>query len=240
MCDLDVIFARWARLGAMFNVKPAPRTPDLEPLLLDTARVIPQQARLFAMAASWLTRYHRLLCRHRMAALVEAIDETDISATIGYLLSTVCQHAMTDHLNLAIKRCRPLDEPKALYDTYRRSDALTAVARDTCDPLARPWGLWAPPERLYDDALRPAAWIMQRNPSLQPRAIFSGQLAASILVTLQADPDAGSSESALARACRATRRAVRDALDHLELCQLVARDRVGNTVPVTLVHSQPT
>jgi hypothetical protein len=232
--DIDTIQARWARLGALFNVKPSSRTPDIECLLLDTARVIPQRARLFAMSASWLVHYHRLVCRHRLAALVDTLHEPATSATIGYLLSTVRHCTHTDHLNLVLKRCEPLGTPMPLYDAYRRSSALTAIAKDMCDPLAQPWGLFAPPERLYDDALRPGNWIMRHNPSLRRRALFNGQLAASILVTLEADPATGQSESALARACGATRCAVRDALDHLELCQFIVRNRVGNTAPILL------
>lgn len=234
MSDLDAIQVCWTRLGAMFNVKPASRTPDIESLLLDTARVIPQQARLFAMTASWLVRYHRLICRHRLAALVDVLGEPTASATVGYLLSTVRHHTHSDHFNLVLKRCKPLGKPIPLYNTYRRSPALAAIAKDTCDPIAQPWGLFAPPERLYDDALRPSDWIMRHNPSLRRRAIFNGQLAASILVTLEVNPETGRSESALARACLATRCAVRDALDHLELCQFIVRNRVGNTAPILL------
>jgi DNA-binding GntR family transcriptional regulator len=73
---------------------------------------------------------------------------------------------------------------------------------------------------------------MSNNPSLHKRAIFSGKLQASILVTLETDPSAGRSESALARACGATRNAIRDALDHLELCQFVQRKTAKGLVAI--------
>ena len=64
--------------------------------------------------------------------------------------------------------------------------------------------------------------------------MFGGKLPASILATLEEDPLAGRSESCLARACRATRRAIRDALGHLELCQLVKRQQQKGLVTVQL------
>lgn len=238
MSRLDDVLSQWTRLGAMFDVPPAEETPDLESLLLETAGLVPQSARLLAMAASWLARYRRIVCRHRLAVMVQGRSDPMGSAILGYLLTTVKHHARTDHFNRAIKVCRPLAKPQPLFDTYRRNPAMVRLAKEQTDPLAEPWGLWTPPERLYNDAIRPPDWVMERNPSLQPRALFGGQLTASILVTLQADPAAGKSESALSRACQATRCALRDALDHLELCRLIHRQRTGNTTPITLAGAR--
>ena len=48
--DPDRTFARWARLGVFLGVAPARRSPELERLLLDTARLAPGRARLFLSA----------------------------------------------------------------------------------------------------------------------------------------------------------------------------------------------
>ena len=126
-------------------------------------------------------------------------------------------------------------KPRPLFETYRRNSAMVALARKQADPLGRQWNLWAPPEREYEDAIRPSEWIIRKNPSLKLRATFGGQLAASVLITLKCNPDAGASESGLARRCKATRCAVRDALDHLSLCQLIRRRRVGNFTHILLL-----
>ncbi len=235
MTDLERILSQWVRLGAMFNVSPARKTPDIEQLLIDTTSFVPSFARLHAMTISWLVRYHRLICRHRLAVLAGRIDAPESSAILGYILTVARQHSRSDHFNLAIKACRALLKPQPLFDVYRRNPAMIKLAKQQADPLSLPWGLLAPPERLYDDAIRPSEWILSKNPSLKLRATFGGQLAASILVTLSDDPDAGSSESALSRTCRATRSAIRDALEHLELCRLIDRQRVGNTTRVLLL-----
>ncbi len=236
MTDLDRLLSQWTRLGAMFNVRPARRTPDIEQLLIDTMSFIPVFARLHPMTVSWLRRYYRLVCRHRLAVLANAIDDPRQSAVLGYVLTKAKQESHVDHFNLAIKACRPLSKSQPLYDVYRRNSTMIALAKKQSEPMGKKWHLWAPPERVYEDAIRPAEWVMSKNPSLKPRADFGGKLPASILVTLQNDPDAGKSESALSRACQATRSALRDALDHLELCRLINRRRVGNTTHVLLLE----
>lgn len=224
---LDTLLSRWVRLGAMFNVSAAAQTPDIEMLLIASARILPEEARLFAMTVSWLARYHRLVCRHRLAAVAEGISDPVHSATLGYVLSAAGRYARTDHFNLAVKGCRPLSTPQPLYHAYQRNSRMVELARQEAEPLGVSWGLWTPSERLYEDVIQPAAWVMKRNPSLRYRAFFGGQLAGSILATLKANPEAGRSESALSRACRATRCSVREALEHLELCRLIDRRRVG-------------
>jgi hypothetical protein len=225
--DLDAIFAKWTRLGALFGARPFPTTPDVEQLLIATARAIPSAARLHAMAVSWLVRYHRLVCRHRLAAMAWELEAPQVSAILGHVLASAKRAGRTRHFNLAIKACRPLETPIPLFDAYRDNPALAEVARSQTDAIGRTWGLWGKPERLYEDAIRPAPWVMSNNPSLTDRAMFSGGLAASVLVMLEQDADAGRSELALARSCRASRSSIRDALDHLELCQLIVRRRSG-------------
>ncbi len=232
MPDLDKILAQWARLGAMFNVRMARRTPDIEQLLTDTAAAVSSFARLHAMTVSWLVRYHRLVCRHRLSVLASQIGHPKQSAALGYILTLAKEHEHVDHFNLAIKACRPLPKPQPLFDVYLRNSAMVTLAKKQAEPISKRWGLWAPSERLYTDAIRPTEWVMNKNPSLEPRAVFGGKLPASILVVLRNNPDAGQSESALSRTCRATRSSIRDALEHLELCRRIHRRRIGNVTHV--------
>lgn len=234
MNDLERIQSQWTRLGAMFSVQPSRKTPDLEDLLIETARWVPGSARLFAVATSWLIQYGRLICRHRLVARIERESDPLTLATMGYMLSLVRDHTGKDHFNGARKKCSPLTQPRPLFNTYTQSEGLARLAKKQSDPLSKRWGLYSPPERLYTDALRPASWVMQTNPTLHYRAIFSGQLTASILVHLQIEPASGKSESALARVLHATRVALRDALDQLELCQLISRQRSQRCVEITL------
>jgi hypothetical protein len=234
--SLERILSRWVRLGAAFDSPAARKTPDIEQLLVETAHVIPQFARLHSMMISWLTPYRRLVCRHRLAALAGQITSPQQSSALGLTLTLARNHAESDHFNLAIKACKPLRAPIPLFDIDRQNDKFIALARKLSCPEGRQWGLWTPPERLYDDAIRPHSWIMRNNPSLHIRAVFSGKLPASILATLESDPSAGRSESALARACGATRNAIRDALDHLELCQLVQRKTLKGLVSILQIE----
>jgi hypothetical protein len=234
MDDATDIFSRWARLGAMFDVRPARRSPDVERLLVDTAEALGGAARLLGMAVTWLGRYASLVCRHRLAALAAGIAAEPTSAALGYILTLAKTEGQLAHFNLAIKQCRPVRPARPLYDVYHASPALSELSRRQSDPLAKQWGLWAPPERRYLDAIRPTPWILEHNASLRLRALLGGQLSASIVATLQDDPQAGRSESELARACLATRKATREALDQLELGQIIQRQQQGRAVRIQL------
>ncbi len=85
--------------------------------------------------------------------------------------------------------------------------------------IALEWNLWIPEQPPRHDALRPASWILERNPGLEDRIVRRGDLRATILVTLRRDAPDGrvESEAALAKLCSANRVAVRKALADLEL-----------------------
>jgi hypothetical protein len=239
MGELQHIQAQWVRLGALFHVRKADTTPDVEALLIKTARVAGQSARLLAMSISWLVRYEKLVCRHRLAAILREVKERETLATMGYMLSAVKRETGGDHFNRAIGACKPSPRPLVLFDAYRMTQGLRKVAKAQSDPLAIQWGLYAPRERDYDDAIRPTAWTMEQNPGLYHRAVFGGQLTASVLAALEADPQAGRSESALAKRLGATRVALRDAVNHLELCQLVTRQRNGASMRIAPCIKKP-
>jgi hypothetical protein len=230
----DTVLSQWTRLGAFFNAEPAEQAPDIEKLLVETAKLTPDMPRLFAVCMTWLTCYYRLVCRHRLAKLAADISGTEASAVLALMLSLTRHKTNTDHFNLVIKQCKPITAPKPLFVLDRKSAALAELAESRSCDLGKQWGLWCEDVQLKEDAVRPLSWLMSQNPSIQYRALFGGNLRASILETLAFNPDSGQSESALARHCYATRKAVREALDHLEFCQLVARIHDTGTVRIAL------
>ncbi|MCI0499154.1 MAG: hypothetical protein L0Y36_05685 [Planctomycetales bacterium] len=232
--EADRIIRQWTRLGIAFNVHPFDQTPDIERLLMDTASVLPKMPRLLPACVSWLTRYYRLVCRHRLAGLAAGLGGTDASASLGLLLDFAKASANTDHFNLAIKLCAPTQTSKPLFTVDRLSEPLASLARLNSSPIGRRWGLWCENVELKEDAIRPLAWVMEHNPTLKWRAVFGGNLRASILEILSADQQAGQSESLLARRCHATRKAVREALDHLEFCRLVLRRSAAGKILISL------
>ena len=213
----------WVRLGAFFNAEPAIDTPDIEKLLVQTAQCCPQIPRLLPVCITWLTQYYRLVCRHRLAKSAAGIAGTDTSASLGLILTMTKYYTGTDHFNLVIKNCTAAESPKPMFLSDRNNANLTKLAQSRSCDLGRRWGLWCESVQLKEDAIRPLNWLMDQNPLLKHRALFGGNLRASILETLRFCPDSGESESALARYCYATRKAVREALDHLEFCQLALR-----------------
>ena len=230
----DTVLKQWNRLGAFFNVESAEKTPDIEQLLIETAVYCPMMPRLVAITVTWLTQYYRLVCRHRLAKFTGDIADTDTSAALGLILAMTKHYTSTDHFNLIIKMCHPVVPSKPLFHADRQSDALAKLANRHSSDLGCKWGLWCEDVQLKEDAIRPLNWLMDQNPSLQYRALFGGNLRASILEVLRFTPDAAQSESALARYCCVTRKAVREALDHLEFCQFVDRIHDARNVRISL------
>lgn len=230
--EIKSILMRWSKLGAAFNVKPVDSTPDIEQLLIDTARVLPENARLFSVAVTWLCKNYRLVCRHRLAGFATRIDAPQASAVLGLMLDIVKSKLGIDHFNIAIKKCKPLKNAKPLFIVDRSNSKLAEMAKTASCEIGIKWGLWSEDPQLKDDALRPADWIMTENSQLKYRAVFNGNLRASILETLTYDKQAGQSESALAKCCGVTRKAIRQALDHLEFCQMIRRNNIAGKVQI--------
>lgn len=226
--EIDRLVAAWTRLGAGFNVEPASETPDLERLILDTARCAAGDSRLFAMAMTWLSMYERLVARHRLARLVVAELEPGYRPVLGLLLASAQAGRRTGHFNGVIALCGPAELPGPLFEVDRASAALTARAERRASALSRRWNLWTEELPIKKDAIRPAAWIIDHNPVLRARADFKGDLRSSIVEVLRADAAAGASESELARHCGVTRMAVRAALADLELGGWVVREHGGH------------
>ena len=136
---LHSVAARWARLGAMLNVKTASRTPDIERLLLDTARVCQANSRLFVLAASWLALYGDYVARHRLAHLIRRELEAEYRPALGLLLDWARGNGVTNgsRFNLAIKACAPATIPQPLFDVERRTGTLARLAEQRASTLSR-------------------------------------------------------------------------------------------------------
>lgn len=233
----DLILAHWNRLGIMFNVKASEQTADIEKLLVDTAAIIGQNARLLPAVVSWLCRYHRLVCRHRLAKFVSEINSPETLATLGFMLSCVKDKISTDHFNVVIKHCKKLETPLPLFYIDRKSKSLSMLAKSNSCDLADQWGLWCDKVEFRDDIIRQVQPVMKQNPTLKYRALFAGQLKASVLETITHDPQSADSEVALAKACGVTRKGLREAVEHLEFCQLVRRNYTAGKIKISLSYS---
>src|SRR5687768_15672578 len=107
----------------MANVKPAARTPDVERLLLDTARVASANFRLFILAASWLAQYGDYVAKHRLARLVHDELESEHRPTLGFLLEWAKDHGDSNgfRFNLAIDACGSAQDHRPLLDVERQN-----------------------------------------------------------------------------------------------------------------------
>lgn len=216
--NLDPVFAQWTRLGVLFGGNPARTSPDLERLLLNTARLSPASARLFYLAVSWLSQNGNFVARHRLKHLVEVELETNAQPRLGALLALAVKHGASKGLLIAAEVCCKADEPRPLFNVQRPSRALAEVAHQHACREGLQWNLWIADQPPKTDALRPAKWVIEHNPDYLDRIVRKGDLRCSILLGLRHDaPDhTVESEVALAAYCSANRIAVRNALDDLE------------------------
>ena len=237
---LHSVAARWTRLGAMLNVKAAGRTPDIERLLLDTARVCSAHSRLFVLAASWLALYGDYVARHRLAHLVRRDLEVEYQSVLGLLLDWARENGVTNgsRFNLAIRACAPAASAQPLFDVERRTPALARLAEQRASSLSRKWGRWTIEFEIRTDAIRPAEWIAEHNPSLVERALTGGDLLASVLAECRADAHAIQSEAELARRCGASRPAIREAIRRLQLAGRIRSIPRGRSHAIELTNRQ--
>lgn len=216
--DLEHTIEGWSRVGVLFGSRAARTSPDIERLLLATSRLASGNARLFYLAVAWLSQFGDFVARHRLKRLVEAELEPEHQPVLGALLTLAVKHGASRELLVAAEVCRRADALRPLFEVQRRSPALEKLAqRHACAEGLR-WRLWLPDEPPKLDALRPAQWIINRNPDYLDRIVRKGDLRCSILLVLRHDTadDCVDSEVALAGKCSANRIAVRNALDDLE------------------------
>lgn len=230
---LTPILQQWTRLGVMFDSAPARHTPDIERLLLATARHAPSMARLFVMATTWLSEYSDVVARHRLVHLIRTELDPGNHAALGLLLSLAQVGLRPAPFATITRLLTPHSRPRPLFDIEAAKPLLIERARSAASSESLRWGLWCAPITLKPRALRPPAWIMQHNPALITRADFRGDLRASILASLLHDDGAGTSELHLARACGGSRAQVRAALRNLELTGRVQRLRLERRTQIT-------
>ena len=215
--QLDQLISRWNSLGAGFNAIPSDGSPDLERLILDTARNAHRMARLFVMAATWLHTYGDLIAKHRLKRLIRDELEPEYQPVLGLLLDIAQQGTHPLEFETIIKTLKPAKQPRALFASSRKNPKLQDLAKRKASSISKKWNLWCQPIEFKDDAIRPASWLMRRHPEFITRADFRGDLRASILAALRFDPDAGHSELQLAELAGGSRAQLRSALRNLEM-----------------------
>lgn len=224
------IESRWARLGVLFNAAPSPESPDIERLILDTARELPSNPRLFPLVITWLVEHGFFVARHRLKHLATTELEPEHLPILGLLLDEAIDHGAPAELRIVRDVCTPHTTSRPLFDAYR-DPSLADIAKSTASETSKWWGIWAPPAELKRDAIRPSRWILEHNPHTFDRIVRRGDLRASIIETLRLDL-AGRipSVAKLSRAIGATRVAVRTAVESLsQEGAIIAQSHQGST-----------
>lgn len=228
--DRRDVSAEWRRVGAGFSVAPAAYPVDIETLIGRTARQAPADHRLFFVAASWIGVHHTLVDMRRLGRILESLDELG-SAVAGAMLSVANEVAGSERLLAAQRYCRPLAEPRVLFEGIAANPVLAGFAREQALPLFSRWGLWHDEISLKTAAIRPVRWILEHCPELRIRALIGASLEGEIVAALREKPR---SIAELARDTRATYAATHEAVTRLHARGLTESVRSGAKSAVAL------
>ena len=190
LTDRATAAGRWARVGVLFTVAPAPDPVDLEALVVDTAAVARADERLFVVAASWLAVHHALVDGAVLTRCIRAQAATGAevtSAVTGALLSLALTAAPgAAAIEAALAECRPLaatGDPRVLpplFSILEEYPGLLAVVRREALPLYAEWGFAHNDQTLKPNAIRPLAWVLRHAPELRARAAPPPPLGAAL------------------------------------------------------------
>ena len=229
--------AQWKHWGAGFNVPPCAGPVNLEGLLIDTATDLAGNPRLFVMAVTWLVEHHEIVEMEQLAKLADKLRGRD-SARLGLLLETAQEFIGSDVFSQAVAACQPWEPAEPLFDVDRSSPGMARLARQSAGPTSRKWGLWAQPiTELKHDAMRPASWIAQNNPTFLLRNLLKGDVRSKVITALAEQGLNEVSETDLTRRAGCTRRAMHLALENLEAAGLIVRQRQGRNYAISLCRS---
>lgn len=223
--------ARWARIGGGFTVSPEASRVDVEQLIIDSAVAAAQDARLYWVMTSWLAVHGKLVNLRRLGRMLDALaksvapTERLASAALGAAFDVAASFTGTARaLRSVRKHCRPLAEPRPLFDIIARNPLLTTIAHDEGLPTFAQWGLWQNSIADKRDAIRPVTWILHMCPEFHMRSLFGADLEADVLDIIRDRP---TTIADLARTTGATAPAVHEVVDNLTARGLVRRPESG-------------
>src|SRR3954465_6885223 len=124
---LDSLVSDWTRIGAGFGAVPAAATPDLEALLLGTARHAGEMPRLFIMAATWLRSYGDLVAKHRLNRLIQEDLDPGHRPVLGLLLDIAQEGTHPPEFGVIIKGLEPASPARPLYDVMAADPNLVSM-----------------------------------------------------------------------------------------------------------------
>jgi hypothetical protein len=183
--ERERLAAEWARAGGGFTVEPADYPIDIEQLVGRTAVAAPRDYRALAVAASWLAQNAELVNVRRLGKVASTLDPLS-SAIFGAMIDVARDaSAGAERLRAAHRHCRPLEEPRGLFDRTQANPVLRAFAKEGALPIFAAWGLWQDELSLKFDALRPIGWILEHCPELRLRALYGPGLEAEVIQVLE-------------------------------------------------------
>jgi biotin operon repressor len=228
--------ARWKYWGVGFNVPPCTTPVNLEEVLIDTAGELAQNPRLLVMTVTWLVEHHPIIEVEHLTQLAQRLRGRD-SARLGLLLETAQESIGADVFSSVLDVCQPWEPHEPLFDVDRDLPGMALLAEKNATRISREWGLWADQiDRLKHNALRPASWIAQHNPTFVLRTLLRGDVRSKVMTALSEERLHDVSETQLTRRAGCTRRAMHLALENLETSGLIVRKRQGRKYAISLSH----
>lgn len=211
--ERDRLAAEWARAGGGFMAQPATYVIDLEQLVGRTAVAAPRDYRALAVATTWIVQHSQLVNVRRLGKVASELEDTP-AAILGAMIEIAHEtNSAVERLTPVQRHCRPLREPRALFDRTQASPVLRRFAKEGALPAFKAWGLWQDELTLKFDALRPVSWILEHCPELRLRALYGPGLEAEVMQVLNRE---SATIAAIAREVDASYSATHAAVARLE------------------------
>ena len=125
----DDTIGAWAALGIAFDAPPRGHAPDLERLLLSTARQLPGLPRLLPTVVTWLRIYGDAVACHRLRRLVAEELQPSERPVLGLLLTLADHGVRPARFATVLRGLRPCAAPRPLFSVEAETPSLAARAR---------------------------------------------------------------------------------------------------------------
>ncbi|MFG0247554.1 MAG: hypothetical protein ACF8OB_01600 [Phycisphaeraceae bacterium JB051] len=170
---LDIVISQWARIGLFIGEEIASTTPHLEQLIIDTARAIPNNARLFYAIMSWLSQYGVLVNVGQLQKLLEDDLASEHHPALAALIALSVKHGAPSKLMRISDRCEAADNTRPLFISHQHSVTLKDLAKQQACSECLKWNIWVTDQNPLGDILRPLPWILKHNPEFKSRLAVS-------------------------------------------------------------------
>jgi len=133
------IESQWVRLGFGLNSGTSDFTPDVESLIVSSARCFRENSRLTELVVSWLARNGDYVAKHRLKGRISQLTDVVEKATLGLVIESAIELGASPDFACTVVSCELLAVPQAISLTDEHTPYFRVLAEETARDLSRKW-----------------------------------------------------------------------------------------------------